>query len=310
LHGRDLFSSKFITAQITDASGRLWLVPIKYTIGDYFLAEINHQKYCFSLDGPKSKYYDTMVRSFETVCYNTTHYRPIDGAKLSLLELITEINSLPKTNGMMFSIFKILSKKEKNPFEPHKIKDLKQYIIAKAKDQGAQEYVEQAKSIVNYLEHLEIDEIVTPVKKITEFIEGECMATDPKFLGSVADAILDADLEHKKINNVPIKSKTAWMKWIAIFSVIGLILAVVYMAYDNGAFDSIIDPIAGINISMPAPAGPGSSDLIKRYPTPEAMKCAIERGEIKLAQVPAELKGLVDKAECVAGVPQDGGTAP
>lgn len=249
-----------------------------------------------------------MVKSFETVWYNTTHYRPIDGANLSLLELVTNINDLPKTNGMMFSIFKILSKREKNPFKPHNIDDLKKYIQQKAKDQGSQEYVEQAKSIVNYLEHLEIDQIVTPVKKITEFIEGECMTTDPKFLGSIADAILDADLEHKKINNVPIKSKTAWMKWIAIFSVIGLILAVVYMAYDNGAFDSIIKPLEGINISLPQPGVSSSSDLLERYPTPEAMKCAIERGEIKLASVPAELKGLVDKAECVAGVPQDGGS--
>lgn len=272
------------------------------------MATINGQTYCFSLDGPVPKYHDTMVRSFETVWYNTKHYRPIDGEKLALLELVTNINDLPKTNGMMFSIFKILSRQEKNPFKAHKIDDLKVYIQKKAKDEGSQEYVEQAKNIVNYLEHLKIDEIVTPVRDITQYIEGECMATDPKFLGSIADAILDADLEHKRINNVPIKSKTAWMKWIAIFSVIGLIGAVLYMAYDNGAFDSIIDPLAGINISMPGPTSASSSDLIQRYPTPEAMKCAIERGELKLASVPAEMKSLVNSAECVAGVPQDGGS--
>jgi len=210
---------------------------------------------------------------------------------------------------MMFSIFKILKKKEKVPFEPHKISDLQEYINRKARDKGSKEYVEQAKNIVNYLEHLDIDQIVTPIKEITEFIEDECMTTDPKFLGSVTDAILDVDIESRRINNLPIKSKTAWMKWIAIFSVIGLIGMVLYMAYDNGAFDSIIQPLEGIgNIEFGGtPPTQQASDLISRYPTPESMKCAIERGELKLASVPANMKTLVNDAECVPGVPQDGG---
>ena len=81
-----------------------------------------------------------------------------------------------------------------------------------------------------------------------------------------------------------------------------MILAVVYMAYDNGAFDSIVKPLEGIgdiNFSMSPTVSSSTSDLIAKYPTPEDMKCAVERGEINYSTLPADLKGLVDKAECV-----------
>lgn len=289
-------------------------VPIKYHIGDYFIAEINNQKYVFSLAGKKFTYQDTLVKSFQVMLYSTANFKPISPEHMSLLEMVTVKNDLPKMNLTLFSVLKILGQKEKNPFKEHKVKDLRDWVEKqrkKGEQQKDTEYVEQAENIIQYLDHLDIDHIVTPVKKITEYIEDDLIATDPKFPGAIIDAVLAAEEANKKINNTPIKSKTAWMKWIAIFSVIGLIGAVLYMAYDNGAFDSVIKPLEGIgdiDFNLSPSTGPSSSDLVNRYPTPEAMKCAIERGEIKLASVPPEMKGLVSSAECVAGVPQDGGS--
>jgi len=311
LHGRDLLSPKYVTAIITDGAKRAWFVPIKYHIGDYFIAEINNQKYVFSMAGDKFTYQDTLVRSFQFIIYNTANYKPVSPENMSLLDMVTIANDLPRMNLTLFSVLKMIGQKEKKGM-PYKIKDLKDWVEKQRKSPQKtkdSEFLEQSERILAYLDHLRIEEIVTPVKKITEFIEDDLIATDPKFPGSVIDAVLAAETENKRINNQPIKSKTAWMKWIAIFSVIGLILAVVYMAYDNGAFDSIVKPLEGIgdiNFSVGAPSA-SSSDLVQRYPTPEAMKCAIERGELKLASVPPDMKNLVNSAECVEGVPQDGG---
>jgi hypothetical protein len=266
-------------------------------VGDYFIAEINNQTYVFSLAGKRYTYYDTLVKSFQVMFYDISHYKPIDPAGISELELVTIKNDLPKSNMMMFNIFKILSKQEKHIFKPHKIADLKKYILEKAENQGAKEYVEQAQSIVNHLEHLKIDQIVTPLKRVTDYIEDELLATDPKFLGSLATAVLEADQEHKRINNVPIKSRTAWIKIMAVLMLVGLIGAVIYIAYDAGAFDGILDPLEGFSeFDFNIGGGTAPSNIMEKYPTPEALKAAIDRGEVDYSSLPPDVKKLVDSA--------------
>jgi len=312
LHGRDLFSPKYITAIITDGAKRAWFVPIKYHIGDYFIADINNQKYVFSMDGDKFTYQDTLVKSFQFIIYNTANYKPVSPKNMAMLDLITIKNDLPRMNLNLFSVLKLVGQKEKKG-TPYKIKDLKDWVEKERKKPEKSknsQFLEQSEGILNYLDHLDIDEICTPVRKMTEFIEDDLITTDPKFPGSIIDAVLAAEVENKRINNIPIKSKTAWIKVMAVVMLIGLIGAVLYIAYDSGAFDSIIDPLAGIGDIDFNIGGAGTisgSTILERYPTPEAMKCAIERGELQLNSVPTEFKGLVSSATCEAGVPQDGG---
>ena len=49
-HGRDLYSAKWLTAEIDDHGSRRWIIPIKHTIGKYFLAKIDKLYYCFEVD--------------------------------------------------------------------------------------------------------------------------------------------------------------------------------------------------------------------------------------------------------------------
>ena len=64
LHGRDIYSSKWITAEISDASNRVHYVPIKHTLGDYFLADILGDVYAFKIDGSRIlQYRETLVKT-------------------------------------------------------------------------------------------------------------------------------------------------------------------------------------------------------------------------------------------------------
>ena len=311
LHGRDLLSSKYVTAIITDGAKRAFFVPIKYHIGEYFIADINNQKYVFSMNGDKFTYQDTLVKSFQFIIYNTANYKPVSPKNMALLELFTINDDLPRMNLNLFSVLKLVGQKQKKGV-PYKIKDLRDWVEKQRKNPKVKdnEFLEQSETMLQYLDHLNIEEICSPTRQITEFIEDDLIATDPKFPGSVIDAVLAAELENKRINNIPIKSKTAWIKVMAVVMLIGLIGAVLYIAYDGGAFDSLIDPISSIGDIDFNIGGAGTisgSSILERYPTPEAMKCAIERGELQLGSVPAEFKGLVSSAECVEGVPQDGG---
>ena len=48
-HHRDALTSRYVTALIMDHNRRAWLVPIKHAVGHYFLADLNHNLYAFSL---------------------------------------------------------------------------------------------------------------------------------------------------------------------------------------------------------------------------------------------------------------------
>jgi len=294
LHGRDIFNSKWITAEITDAASRIHYVPIKKPIGDYFLTEIEDMVYVFKIDGSRIKTYrQTLVKSFRILQYDISHYLPI-GKEVKELELVLEINSLPKVNSLLQNIFMYLGRREKTKtvgFTPHQLKELIEEL-GKQEDQ----YSEQIKNILGYLDHLHIEEIVTPLRGISEFIEGDLKATDPNFLGSIIDHFQRTDIEHKKVTNTPITSKTAWIKIIALFAMIGMIGAVGFIAYEQGAFDSIASMIPSLEFE-PLPASIGGGDFMSQYPDPLDLKIAIEKGEVSYDSLPPDIKNLVDNIE-------------
>src|SRR3990167_1622422 len=198
-HSKIIYSSKWITAEISDGSSRLHFVPIKHTIGDYFVAQINKQLYAFRIDGSRIKTYrQTLVKSFRVLQYDTTHYLPIS-SETKELELVLQKNSLPKTNDLLFKIFKLLGRREKSEFIPHQLKDLVKELEA-----NEAKYPEQVKNIKIYIESLGVDQIVTPVRRIADFIEDDLIATSPSFLGEGLTHYQRLDFEHKKVTNSPI----------------------------------------------------------------------------------------------------------
>lgn len=285
LSGKDVFNSKFITAIITDQSGRILFVPIKAVLGDYFLTEIDRQLYVFRLDGSRIKTYrHTLVKSFRVILYDTSHYLPVSPEDLSELESVLKKNGLPRVNMMLFSVLKLLGKREKALFEPHNIVDLVTEIQT-----HENEYSDQVRSIINYLEHLKVEQIITPVRKITEFIEGDLIATDPRYFGDVVLDERNTNEEHKRITNTPVSGKNAWIKWVAIFGIVAMIGGVIAYIYSTGGFENV-----GAGLGNMIPGMGTNNDVMSQYPTPEALKGAIDSGKVSYESLPKDIQKLID----------------
>lgn len=282
LSGKDIFNSKWITAIVTDSYNRRYFVPIKHTIGDYFLANIENDIYCFKMEPSRiTVYQHTLVKSFRMIDYNLSHYLPISAAYNKELEEVLKQNGLPKMNMMLFNIMKLLGKREKEVFTPHDLEAL----VAEVSEHE-HEYKERVQNIKNYLTHLNVKQIVTPVRKISEFIEGDMLESDPRFFGTIVTQIQKVDTEHKKITNTPEKGKSAWLKIALIIAIIGLIAFAGYYLWDSGILTKSL-PTFGVTQTS-------NQNLMAKYPTPEAAKAAIDRGELDYNKLSPEMKSLVD----------------
>jgi len=124
LHGRDLLSSKFPIAIIKDASKRLHFVPIKHTIGDYFMTKIDNKWYFFKIDDEICEYRQTLTKSFKVLLYDTKHYTPIK-SEIKELELLLQKNNLPKVGINLANAFRLFASREnKDEFTAHDINDI------------------------------------------------------------------------------------------------------------------------------------------------------------------------------------------
>lgn len=290
LNGRDLFSKKYTTGIIVDQNNEGFIMPLKYGIGDYFLAVCNDQLYAFRFKGSrlittKQKF----ARAFSYYIYFTDHYDPVSPSHVKELENVLTKNNLPRMNYKLFAVFKNLSKKEKTPkegetFTPHKLASLVQEI-------GEQEekYPEQVKNLKAFFSTLGTEEIVTPIKRITEFVEDDLIATDPKFLGDLVTIHSAADKENKIMSNKVQKPKRSLLM---IFLIIGLIAGLGILgvwAISSGAFSGIGSQFGSFGGTPPATV----NDMASKYPTPEAAKHAIDTGEAKLSDFPKAMQDYI-----------------
>ena len=294
LHGRDLLSPKWITAIISDASHRVHFVPIKHTIGDYFITDIDGDVYAFKIDGRRIlQYRESMVKTFRILQYDISHHLPLsaDGKEL---EIILELNKLPKVDGMLANIFKILGSKERDDFVSHKLSELidktQGYEKVQAQTELNERYSKEAMNMINYLDHLDVREIVTPLKKVSEFIQEDLIATDPKFMGTIVSSYQRTDMEHKKVTNTPIASKQAWIKFVAIFMAIGMVGAVGYIVYDGGHLDSMMG-----GMSVPTLGQLDDATIMAKYPDGESLRLAVDSGEVDYTKLSSVAQSIVDE---------------
>lgn len=323
LHGRDLLSPKYTTAIITDSQDRAYFVPIKITVGDFFLAEINGGFYAFSLRNARLIIHrETLTRTFKFIQYDTSHAYSLK-SEMQLLEKMLKKNMLPRMNMIQFSALKILGRKERieviknaekvkdkldeDPdykFEPHDIRALIAEI-GERKD----EFPEEVTNMVNYLESLDIDHIVTPVRKITEFIEDDLIATDPSFLGELMPRYQRVDGENRNITNKQLTGRKAWLMPMMVIMFIAMIGFMVYWAYDNGYFNSITsmfpsqDSFAGIGeafnpaVLQGGEGNPYSDTAMQAKYTPEELRIAVDNGEVPYDRLSPTMKKIVDSVE-------------
>jgi hypothetical protein len=294
LHGRDLLSPKWITAIISDASHRVHFVPIKHVIGDYFITDIDGDVYAFKIDGRRIlQYRESMVKTFRILQYDITHHLPLSSESKEL-EIILELNKLPKVDGMLANIFKILGSKERDDFVSHKLSELIDKIQGYEKVQAQTElnerYSKEAMNMINYLDHLDVREIVTPLKKVSEFIQEDLIATDPKFMGTVVSSYQRTDMEHKKVTNTPLQTKQAWIKFVAIFMAIGMVGAIGYIVYDGGHLDSIMG-----GMSMPTLGQIDDQTVMSKYPNSESLRIAVDSGEVDYDTLSSTAQSIVDE---------------
>lgn len=305
--GRVLFDSKYTTAIIIDASDRPFFVPIKSVVGDYFLVEIEKQIYVFTLKGARIfTKRQTATRSFRFTLYETSHFMPISPKDNKELELVLEKNKLPKVNLMLFSVLKELGRREKGSKDmvldaPHRLVDLIQEI-----SQDESRYTEQVRNIKEYLDHLKVEEIVTPVRKMADFLDSELMETKASFYGEVISRYKRTDTEQKIIMNRPVKTSKHLFKWIAVAVLISLVVAAAILLFggSNMQAPNLGNLIPGFG-SITAPGTISSADFQKMYPTPEAARDAVDKGLLNPNQIPPELRKLVEAAKPPTVTPKE-----
>ena len=93
--------------------------------------------------------------------------------------------------------------------------------------------------MITFIKDLGIDEIVTPVKRVTEYLDSSFLVPDPKFMGSIRSAFETMDREDKIVNNVEITGKKGWVKVLALMMGIGLIGAIIYICNSVNPVGSI-----------------------------------------------------------------------
>lgn len=114
----EVLGPKFTTAVISDSDDRVHFVPIKHTIGDYFLAQIDDKYFAFTLKGKRILTHRSktgMGKSFQMIQYDTTNSHCLKPTTKELEIMLSE-NSLGKLDRQKFEILSILARREKKNF--------------------------------------------------------------------------------------------------------------------------------------------------------------------------------------------------
>ena len=286
IHGRDLLSSKWPTAIIIDSVGAAHFFPIKNPIGDYFFAVVNNEIYAFNTRVQPYSWRQSMAKTFSFYIYFTDNYNPVT-KDLKELEDILKRNDLPKLSMMLYKALKFFARKEKRKFEALEKQALIEELI-KEKEKNPKRYADY-EDLISFLKDLPIEQIVTPVRRSTDFLDDTFLAPDPAIFGAIKTSLKLLLSENKEVNHVEIKAKTGWFKIIAVVMIIGLAIGLVYFAYESGAFDNI-------GSSFGAQFGGGGTDeeFMKKYPSSAALKEAVDSGKERYDQLPPGAKKIYD----------------
>jgi hypothetical protein len=283
--GKKVYSHDLITAEISDAGGHVFFVPIRNMIGDYFLTEINGQVYAFLLDQTRVKTSKTKgAKSFQIIYYDVSHYKPVSTDHITK---IINVNNLPKKmNKKGLNVLNILGKTEKDDFTVHDITTLKAKLL-EHKDR----YKKTISELINFMAELQTEEIVTPVKRMVDFVEGDLKTVDAKFMGEVFTQA------------VKMEEKSQWVVMILALGLIIFIASTVYFANEAGAFDSVMSGVVPqINTGG---AGYDQKSLMQKYPNAPALRAGVDSGALDYNKLPKNVQAMVDATPSPVPVPKE-----
>ncbi len=347
-------SAKFTTAEITDADDRIYYVPIKHTIDNYFLIDIENNFYAFDLEGARKLTYRTKTgigKSFQVIQFDTSNARPLSPTTQEMGRMLKQ-NSLGKMDRRKHNILSILARREKDNFGTwsvgeedfefknqaedylndledktytvkdkngkevtkqfeviHNIHDIKELIKVFEAEEG--EYPEDVKEIKAYLNGLDVRYITTPLRKITEFITDDLIATKPSFLAEGVARYQRLDGTLREITNYPVKPKGQMMKYMVILMPVIIGALILFIGLDQGWFDGVTDfvdsmgtlgeglgglPSVGGPIQRSSTGGVDNSDaaIMSKYPGCETLMPAINDGVVDYNALSTDMKSLVD----------------
>ena len=305
-NSKDFLSGKYITAVIIDKGNRSFSVPIKNVIDDYFMATISKQRYVFMFEGQRIiTWRHTGRKTMRYILYTTDHYKPLSPQHNKELEMILKDNHLPLVDNKLLALFDLLGKREKaekdKAFEDH---DLEKVLEIVAKDA---DFPEVEENLRNFFERLDAKTIITPVKAISEFLTAELKTTDAKIFGDLEGQVKRTEKEQRAMSNTVVDAKKPWLI-IAILGLVVVGLAVLGLwMYSSGGLNGIIPQLPGSTVPGAVQGTLTTQQVMAKYPTPEALKSAIDNGTLKISQLNAESKKFLDSYKPqIAAVPLTG----
>lgn len=304
LNGRDLFSAKFITAIIITPQNTCYFVPIKRTLGRYWLCELDGKTYAFHLDaGRIITRAAAAVRPVRLLIYFTGHTVPI--TDVEPLRKFLEVNRLGRVNRTMLVLLRAVGRRQKrdkqNRAKDYPILELTEWVSKQLKDNDPAnpaldpEVRQVALELKEYLDNLPDTHIVGDARPISEFLDDDLISTSPGFFGDLFDHMRHVEFEHNIVSNKPLTNKRDWAKMIAVmFGIVGVGLGL-FFAYQSGMLDGILSG----NFSMPGfsmqQMGPGEVDRwLIEWPDPGELKIAVENGTVDYDVLPPDIQNLID----------------
>lgn len=298
---KDFLDKKYLTAVVINKNNRAFSVRIKGVIDDYFMVTIDKQRYVFRLDGQRIITWSQKFRkTMRFIIYTTDHYLPMSVQDNKELEKLLLTNSLPKVDNKLLDLFNYLAKREKavteeKPFQEHDLDKLVEDVAKEEKD-----YPEAAENLRVFFKKLDINKIVTPVKRLSEFLEGDLKTTDAKIFGDLEGQVKRTEKEQRAMSNTVVDARGPWLKIMLVCMLIGGLIFVAAWLYSSGAFSH---GLPGMSLSNSPTQPTTTSGLAAKYPTAELLKAACDRHEIDCSNLPQEAKDLLNSYKPPIAVP-------
>jgi len=290
MNGRDLFAPKWITAQITDHSNRLWFVPIKHTIGNWFLAKIDRSLYVFEIDARAIRtYYATGVRTLRFLFYDVSSCQPLQPDQVDYLRRFMDENKIAKVDGTMVKLLRSLKRVETPTTTAHDLTALLEQL--QKMDQNT-----ETASLITFLSELDNTQVSAPVEPVSSFLDNELITTKPSFLGNLFTQYRALDAVHQKVTNKTAGGGMSWLKLGIVFMMIMAVAVFAYIGTEEGWFD-----FESLDLGLGGAFAPttGSDDQsdpgywTSRY-SPQQLIEMVNNGTLYEDDLPKEIQDILD----------------